>query len=347
MKTRSLVRFVFLFIIIVTISCSGCTNDSPVLFNETRLLMDTYCTITIHGDIEQGLLDEAFMLCTELEALFSITIEGSDVWRINHAGGEPVSIDPRTIELIGVGLEFGVLSEGMLDISIGRLSRLWDFGKRQGDGSSVLVSNPRPLDTLPLLLEIDNVKSTIDYTKITIINNTIQLENPDTWIDLGAIAKGYIADKVAEMLIERGVSGALIDLGGDVRTVGSRQDGNPWRIALRKPFGSMEDWVGIVEVSDVAVVSSGTYERQFEVDGVIYHHILDPFTGMPVKTDIVSATVIAKNALTGEGLSTIAILAGSDKASWFFERSDDFFGAFLVLDTGELLEFGDIQFVRT
>jgi len=308
-------------------------NRPPVL-SETRLLMDTYCTITIHGDIESVLLDEVFELCAELEALLSITIEGSDVWRINHAGGEPVSVDPRTVELIKAGIEFGVLSDGMLDISIGRLSRLWDFG---GDKESVPLS-PAALDSL---------LQTVDFTKVKIENNTVQLENPDAWIDLGAIAKGYIADKIAEILIAQGVSGALIDLGGDVKTVGNRQNGDPWRIALRKPFGSMEEWIGIVEVSGAAVVSSGIYERYFEVDGVMYHHILDPFTGMSAKTDVVSATIIAENALIGEGLSTIAVLAGSDRAQWFFEQSDGFISAVLVLDTGELLEFGDIQFLRT
>jgi len=296
--------------------------------------MDTYCTITIHGDIEPVLLDEAFELCAELEALFSITIEGSDVWRINNAGGEPVSVDPRTVEVIRAGIEFGVLSDGMLDISIGRLSRSWDFG---GAKESVPLS-PATLDSL---------LQTVDFTKVKIGNNTVQLENPDAWIDLGAIAKGYIADKIAELLIAKGVSGALIDLGGDVKTVGNRQNGDPWRIALRKPFGNMEEWIGITEVSCAAVVSSGIYERYFEVDGVMYHHILDPFTGMPAKTDVVSATIIAQDALIGEGLSTIAVLAGSDKARWFFEQSNGFIGAVLVLDTGELLEFGDIQFVRT
>jgi len=323
--------------LILILFLGGCAiEQAGEQISDTRLLMDTYCTITIHGNVDQKLLDEAFELCAQLEELFSITVEGSDIWRINHAGGKPVTVDPRTVELISTGLEYGKLSGGMLDITIGRLSRLWNFGNmEQRDGSSAaLQQENRPPATL---------LQSVDYTKVNIDGNTVWLDNPDTWIDLGAIAKGYIADKVAKMLIERGVTGALIDLGGDVASVGNRQNGDPWRIALQKPFGSRDEWIGIVKASDNAVVSSGTYERQYEINGVIYHHILDPTTGMPVETDIVSATVIASDALTGEGLSTIAILLGSAKAAVLFEQTPGFIGAVLVLEDGEILIFGDIK----
>ena len=119
----------------------GCAVlQSGEQINETRLLLDTYCTITIHGDVDEELLDEAFELIAEMEALFSITIEGSDVWRINNAGGEPVVVDSRTIEVIEVGLEFGELSDGMFDITIGRVSRLWEFG---GGASAAALADSR------------------------------------------------------------------------------------------------------------------------------------------------------------------------------------------------------------
>jgi len=336
-QNRFMVFFFFLCFLFMASFSTGCAGKrSGEQVSETRLLMDTYCTITIHGNSDPGLLDEAFKLCEELEKLFSITIEGSDVWRINNSGGEPVTVDSRTIDVLKAGLEFGDLSDGMLDITIGRLSRLWDFGSeriKRGDG-------------LPVSSELVAAITTIDYANVRIDGNMVQLINPDAWIDLGAIAKGYIADKIAGLFMEQGVSGALIDLGGDTATVGNRPGGDPWRIALRKPFGSMEEWVGIVEVSGAAVVSSGTYERQFEVDGIIYHHILDPFTGMPVETDVVSATVVAEQSIIGEGLSTIAVLAGSKKTSDLFDRVPGFLGAVLVLDNGDVLVFGDIQFTK-
>jgi thiamine biosynthesis lipoprotein len=294
--------------------------------------MDTYCTITVHGDnISPDLLDEAFNYLKELEALFSISVQGSDVWRINHAGGEPVVVDTRTIEVIKAGLEFGKLSDGMFDITIGRVSQLWDFG-----GVPEVPSNEKLKEAL----------ATVDYRQVKIVDDTVRLENSDAWIDLGAIAKGYIAYAVAEFLASRDVSGALINLGGDVVAIGSRQDGNPWQIALRKPYGGADEWLGVIEVKWASVLASGIYERQFELDGVTYHHILDPNTGMPVVSDVVSAMLITETAIIGEGFSTIAVLTGSERAAELFEHVPGFIGAVLVLKNGELLTFGEVELVN-
>jgi len=320
---------VILFVLVVLLF--GCANrQQGDQLSETRLLLDTYCSITIHGNVDSGLLDEAFMLCEELEALFSITIEGSDVWRINTSGGQPVRVDHRTIEVIKAGLVFGELSDGMFDITIGQLSRLWDFG-----------GEPK----LPSEAELERARETVDFRQVRIAGDTVHLENPDAWIDLGAIAKGYIAYEIAKLLASRDVTGALINIGGDVVAVGSRPDGTPWRIALQKPFGDPGEWLGVIEVEWASVLGSGTYERQFEKDGVRYHHILDPNTGMPVVTDIISATVITETAVLGEGLSTIAVLLGSERAQEIFARASGFIGAVIVLDSGELLKFGNVEFV--
>jgi len=319
--------FVFFFALFST-GCDAMPSGGHL--SDTRLLLDTYCTIVIHGEADQELIDKAFDLCEELEGLLSITIEGSDVWRINNSGGEPVTVDPRTMEVIRAGLEFSELTNGLFDITVGRLSRLWDFSG---------VKN------VPAESEIESALATIDYRQVIIDGETVQLLDPETWIDLGAIAKGHIAYEVAKFLAANGVSGALVDLGGDVVTVGDRHDGSPWRIALRKPFGETNDWLGIIEVSWACVLSSGIYERQFEQDGVQYHHILDTSTGLPVISDVVSATFITRTAIIGEGFSTIAILVGSERAKELFEHIPGFIGAVLVLDNGEILMFGDVEFI--
>jgi len=181
---------------------------------------------------------------------------------------------------------------------------------------------------------------------VVIVGDTVQLADSDAWIDLGAIAKGYIGDRLVEFLVGRGVAGALIDLGGDVVTFGSRQDGSPWRIGVREPVAGSSELIGVLEVSEASVISSGVYERQLVVDGVSYHHILDPFTGMPACSDVVSATVVADSAVLGEGLSTIAVLFGSELAAGLFERTNGFIGAVLVLENGDVLEFGDVRLIR-
>jgi len=326
-----------LIFVVATALLAGCNHRrSDGQLSETRLLLDTFCAITIHGSVSQGLLDEAFELLAEYENLFSITIEGSDVWRINHAGGAPISVDARTIEVIEAGLEFGELTDGAFDITIGRVSRLWDFGGEsvEQDGGAV-PSSP----------EIEAALRTVDFRQVRIVGDTVQLTDPNAWIDLGAIAKGYMGDKIAEFLVERGVSGALINLGGDIVTVGARQDGSPWRIALRDPFGGPDDRLGVIEADGVSVISSGTYERRFEFEGVIYHHILDPFTGKPSGSNVVSATVVIESALLGEGFSTAAVLLGSDGALELFERVGGVIGAALVLECGELLRMDNGQWI--
>jgi thiamine biosynthesis lipoprotein len=324
---RLLVLLLVCFCIVLFVTgCNDARSDGHM--SETRLLLDTFCTITIHGDVDSALLDEAFLLLAELEVLFSITIEGSDVWRINNAGGEPVTVDPRTIELVETGLRFSELSHGMFDITIGRLSRLWDFG-----------GTPN----VPAQAEIEEALATVDYRQVIVGDNTVQLLNPGAWIDLGAIAKGFMAYEVAEFLAANGAVGALVDLGGDIVAVGNRHDGSPWRVALRKPFGDADELLGVIDVSWACVLSSGIYQRQFEVDGVRYHHILDTNTGMPVISDVVSATMITHTAVIGEGFSTVAVLLGSEGARELMDKIPGFVGAVLVLENGDVLTFGEVE----
>jgi len=325
-------RKILLFILAIAIAaplagCGGGRSMAPV--SGTRLMLDTFCTITIYGENAQALLSEALDICEEYEALFSITKEGSDVWRINHAEGVPVAVAPQTADIIDAGLGYGDFSDGMFDITIGRVSRLWGFGADtsvpQGDELSAAVS-------------------TVGYRQVMVAEGMIQLGNPGAWIDLGAIAKGYIAGQIAEFLRERGVRGAVIDLGGDVAIVGERPDGNPWRLGVRKPFGEPNELLGVVETGEASVVTSGVYERQFEENGVLYHHILDPNTGMPAQTDVVSATVVTTTGAAGDVLSTITLLIGSEAAPSLLSKSPDFIGAVLVLNSGETMQIGKINF---
>jgi thiamine biosynthesis lipoprotein len=227
-------------------------------------------------------------------------------------------------------MEYGRFSGGQFDITIGRLSALWDFSGRSG---------------VPPGSDIESARDTIDYSQIIILGNTVRLADPEALIDLGGIAKGYIADRLADFLRGRGVAGAIIELGGDIILVGEKPDKTPWRIGVRQPFGERSELIGAVETSAAAIVTSGIYERMFEENGVIYHHILDPGTGMPVKSDVVSATVVAESAVAGDVLSTVIVLLGSERAVSLLWNMPGFVGAMLVLDNGELLQFGEIVFL--
>ena len=318
--------------IAITVTLSGCAAKQPAQpISETRLLLDTVCTITMYEPYDHELLSEALDLCQEYEILFSRTVEGSDVWRINNAGGVPVTVHPDTVELIGLGLEYCALSGGFFDITIGRLSSLWDFG-----GNAEVV---------PPISEIEKAIETIDFRKITITENTVQLGDPEAMLDLGGVAKGYIAEKLAIFLKEKGVKGAIIDLGGNIVAVGAKPDGSAWNIGVEKPFGKSGETLGVISTGAASIVTSGIYERQFVKDGKLYHHILDPTTGMPAESDVISATVITESSAVGDAFSTIPVLLGKEKTMTLIDRVPGLKGIILILENGEIFQQGDIDFI--
>ena len=305
------------------------THQASEPVSETRLMLDTVCTITIHEPNDKSLLAAAFDICADYEALLSTTVEGSDIWRINHAGGAPVTVSEQTARVISVGLDYGKLSDGMFDITIGRLSTLWDFKNRS---------------TVPPETDIAIARETVDYMQVTVDGDTVRSANPDASIDLGGIAKGYITDRLADFLKENGVKSAVIDLGGNVVVVGKKTGGAPWTVGVRYPFGSQGELLGVLETGEASIVTSGIYERQFEENGIIYHHILDPNTGMPVRSDIVSVTVISESSMIGDVTTTVALLVGSEKMKDLIDKIPGFIGALLVLENGELIQLGNINF---
>ncbi|MDR0489820.1 MAG: FAD:protein FMN transferase [Oscillospiraceae bacterium] len=318
-------------LIIIVCLLTGCTK-TPQPISETRFLLDTVCTITVYRNKDAMALSGALDLCGEYEALFSRTLEGSDIWRINHAGGEPVTVAPQTADVVRLALELGNYSGGMFDITIGRLCALWDFNR-----------NP----AVPSEADLNAALKTVDYRQVIVADNTVQLMNPETWLDLGGVAKGYIADQAAAFLKERGVKGAVIDLGGNIVVVGEKPDGSAWRVGVRQPLEHSKEITGALTIGAASVVTSGVYERQFIEDGVMYHHILDPVNGKPAITDVVSATVVTENSAIGDVMSTILILAGSKKAPGLLEHVEGLYGAMLMLDSGELVQYGNIDFDAT
>ena len=324
---KSLILIVF-FIFLPGVS-AGCIDSALQPISETRFLLSTVCTITLYDGSDSELLTQALDMCGEYEALFSMRVEGSDIWQINHAGGELVEVLPRTAEMIGAGLSYGENTGGMFDITIGRLSALWNF---QGEYY------------IPGQDDIDKAQKTVDYRQVALTDDTVQISNPDTWLDMGGIAKGYIADNLAAFLVENGVGSALIDLGGDIVTIGQMPDGRTWRIGIREPLGRREGLFGIIRTGPAAIVTSGVYERAFESGGILYHHILDPATGYPAKTDVVSVTIVSLDAMTGDVLSTAALLAGSEGAEELLLGVTGFIGALLILEDGRYLTIGEIDF---
>lgn len=301
---------------------SGCTTppESESL-TMNGIYFDTVVQVQAWGATEK-IMNHCKELCEYYEELFSATIDSSEVSRINQAGGNPVNVSLETAELISKGIEYGRISEGRFDITIASASSLWDFT----DNTS---------KQLPDSEELAEAVEHIDYRCIQINGNTITLTDPEARIDLGGIAKGYIADRLKEYLISEGVEHALIDLGGNMLALGGRYDGSSFRIGIQKPFAETGTVMAAVSVLDKSVVSSGNYERYFEKDGIIYHHILDPDTGYPVQNSLNQVTIISDNSVDGDALSTTCFTLGLEEGMKLIQSMDNTEAIFVTKD-GEL-----------
>ena len=290
-----------LFTLICTTSCEFFTSK----MNEIDIFaMDTFMSIKAKG-VDDELLADVEGEITRLDSLFSVTRPDSDIAKLNAEG--KVEADADTVELIELAKNMCKTTNGALDISVYPVVSLWGFTN----------GNYR----VPESSEIDKTLRLVDYAQIKIDGNIVQLDE-GMELDLGAVAKGYTSDKICELLRENGVTSAVINLGGNVQTIGKRPDGKKWRVAVKNPFETDKNLL-VVEIEDTAVITSGNYERYFEADGKRYCHIIDSKTGYPADNGIVSMTVIGKNGFECDALSTALFVMRPEKAIEFWKTLDD------------------------
>ena len=328
-------------LIIPQLGCNSQVNNPGI--GKSSYHLNTICAVTIYSmdEVEElneteqqkealQLITEAFALCDDYEKILSKTIEGSDVYRINHAGGQAVEVDSATIEVVNKGLEYSRLSGGAFDITIGKVSDLWNFQEMDDEGNHVGVI---PEDSV--ILEAMNH---VDYNCVVVEGNTIRLTDPMAELDLGGIAKGYIADKVAEFLESKGVTSAVVDLGGNIVVIGEKGEsidnpvGTEFKVGIADP--NSEGLLGLLECKDKTVVTSGTYERYFELDGKRYHHVLDTKTGYPADTDLLAVTIVADkgHSVDCDGLSTSCLALGKEKGLKLIQGLDGVQAIFIDKD---------------
>jgi len=290
-----------LFMLVLLLPMLGCSAETA--HSAAGLACDTVVTITAYAP--QETVDGTLRICADYEALLSKTVEGSDVWKLNHADGKPVEVHPETAALLRLAVEIGEASDGAFDITIAPVSALWDF----------TVDEP----ALPDPDALRAAAARVDYRNIVIDGNTVTLKN-GAEIDLGGIAKGYIADRVAEYLREQGTESACINMGGNVVTIGMKPDGSPWTVGVRDPNGTPEQSAEVLKLGSAAVVTSGNYERFFMLDGVRYHHILLPSTGMPVSNGLASVTIIGTRSDLCDALSTACFVLGEERSRTILDK---------------------------
>ena len=286
----------------------------------TDFLLNTFVDIKIYDSNDTTILDDAMAICKDLESRFSRTMESSEIYRLNHRNeGETVfELSSHTAELLEKSLYYCSISDGAFDITIEPVSSLWDFTS----GSAVL----------PTPDQISEAVEKVGAESLLLEKQVLTFLSEETSLDLGAIAKGYIADEIKEYLVESGIKSAVINLGGNVLCIGSKPDGEPFKIGLKRPFADESETFAIAMVSDMSVVTSGVYERYFELDGKRYHHILDPETGYPYDNDLISVTILSKYSVDGDGLSTACFSLGLKKGMELIDSLDGVYGCFIDKD---------------
>lgn len=342
-----LTGFIFLISTAIT-GCSGNRFHSPV--SRTGFAFDTVVTITIYDGQKADVLDHCFALCEKYESLFSTTLEGSEVWNINHAGGKKTVVSSDTASLIQSALYYCDQSQGMLDLTLRPVAEEWDISgqMKQADAIADYEYYIPSEQTLSGLLEHVNYKNVIltdadgneiGYTEPISADGSyfVTLKDAQSAIDLGFIAKGYIADCLKAYLLSEGIDSGIISLGGNILLIGAKPDGSSFNVGIQRPFGAANEVITTIQENDTSVVSSGCYERYFmadanEKDRTIYHHIFDTTTGYPVQNDLLGVTILSDSSMEGDALSTYCYLLGLEEGMKYINSLENVEALFVTKD---------------
>ncbi len=317
-KIRFLKGAVLIFFAAVLVC--GCTGK-PKTIRQTELALGTVCSVSLFDSSKQALLPASFSLISQLENKISKNIQESEISKLNRSAGDsPVVLSEPVFQLLTMAQKYSILSEGMFDVTIDPVVELWGIGT---DHASV-----------PGRASLEHALSLVDYRRIELdpVKSSAFLPEKEQAVDLGAIAKGYIADQVKDLLVSGGADGGIIDLGGNILAFGRKPDGSDFRIGIQDPFGGRGSAIGVVTMREGSLVTSGIYERFFEQDGKKYHHIFDVRTGFPVENNLAGVSVVTRESAAGDALSTAIFALGLDKGMALVEKTGDVEAIFITKD---------------
>ncbi|HEY9594131.1 MAG TPA: FAD:protein FMN transferase [Spirochaetia bacterium] len=291
-------------------SSVGTAHAAPPIERTEYDLLGTTCMIRLYAGGSNATLDASFARLAEIEKHMTINKPGSEVDAVNDAAGRrPVKVSADVLHVVEVGLQYSEDGDGAFDITVEPLVKLWGIGT---DAARV-----------PSEKEIRGALSRIGYKDLVVNDkaSTVFLKRPGMGIDLGSVAKGWAADEVVKVLHAHGVTSALIDLGGNVLTYGTKPDGAQWRIAIQDPEKARGTMIGYVDIPGGSVTTAGTYERYFERDGKRYFHILDARTGYPAWNGLSAVAIWAPDSTTADGYDTLAFTLGLEHGSKLVEST--------------------------
>lgn len=309
--------FTITFMLVICLTACGLFQENAAKkYTKTDFLLDTVVSVTVYDKEHADIIDKCLEAVRDYEKLFSRTDPESELYALNQLGRMEVSSE--LLEVIKTALHYCEVSGGRFDITMGEVSAMYGF------------SSPAPAK--PSDKRILSAMSHTGWEKISIEDSTVILGDPEAVIDLGAIAKGYIADRLADMLRSAGVESAIIDLGGNIVCVGGKPDGSDFKVGIQYPYGDSSTVIATASLQDMSVVTSGVYQRYFEENGKLYHHILDPDSGYPVENGLLSVSIISKRSIDCDGLSTSVFAMGLDDGLELIDSMDGVWAVFVDED---------------
>jgi FAD:protein FMN transferase len=310
---------IFFYIFLISLLLASCDEDKK--FTEKQEFhMGTLVMQKVYGKNRDKAIDEAMEKIDRLEKLMTINAPGGDINMLNKMSGiKDVKLDHETFYVLKTAEKFASITEGGFDVTVGPLVKAW----------GVFTEHPR----IPSDKEISELLKLVDYKSINLNEKemTAKLEKKGQIVDLGGITKGYAGDAVIKIYKKYGIKSATVNLGGNVVVLGSKPDGSPWKIAVQNPRGENGSYIGVLRVVNKAIVTSGDYERYFEKDGVRYHHILDPKTGRPANSGLISVTIVTDKSIEADAMAKIFVL-GLDKGMEVIKRSKGYEAIFITSD---------------
>ncbi len=359
LRQYKLLKYIYFCICILLFTgCHVAEDETSEKLERTGFAFNTTYTITLNAGGSKDLLDECASRCSGYEKIFSRTLDGSELYNINEVekvyleviqnkkkkdlsvieksirdkinsdnsaefvinsdGSIAFAVSELMYKILEKGLYYSKLSDGKFDITIEPESSLWNF----------TVDNPK----VPDKVKLKAASKLVNYNNAELKDNKLILKVPGMGIELGAIAKGFIADNLKEYLVDNGVTSGTINLGGNVLCIGKKTDGTPFRIGIQQPFADRNEVITAINAEDVSVVSSGIYERYFIQDEKIYHHILDSSTGYPYDNGLTSVTIVSQNSTDGDALSTTCFSLGLDKGIKLVDSLNDVYAVFITED---------------
>ncbi len=313
LRLKIILPVVFAAVLVCLSSCGAGSYEAEIF------AMDTVMTVSAYGSNSKAGVGSAVKAIQDLDGLWSVENSQSEIYALNK--NKQIFPSADTLEIIKKARDIYNMTGGEFDITVEPLVEAWGFYSK--------LSNRVPSDE-----ELREILKSVGFENVNIYEDEITLSG-DCAVDLGGIAKGYAAGKAAEALRKNNVDCALMSLGGNIRAIGTKPDGSPWNIAVADPDDSSAD-KGVLSVKDKAVVTSGGYQRYFEENGQIYHHIIDTETGRPADSGLKSVTVVSGDDTLADGLSTALFVMGLDRAVEFYNQNNELFGGVFITDENEI-----------